>query len=166
MRIMKLLPLVFLLFSVSAYSNSPESITSSSSGEVINGLKARATGGGGSFDGQMDSKSDLDDLVNAAWGNGRLGLHRGHAPIESVLEEFLGITHDEMHIFMEESNLNLAGVCKRLGFEPENLIDTLTNSFEPYIHEAVAKKLISEEEFSAWKEKVREQFRKRVFWEG
>ena len=166
MRITQLLLLLFLVFSVPAYSKSPESITSSSSGDVITGLKAHATSGGGPFDGQMDSKSDLDDLVDTAWGNGRLGLHRGHAPIESVLEEFLGITHDEMHIFMEESDLNLADVCKKLGFDPDNLIETLTNSFEPYIDEAVTKKLISEEESGVWKEKVREQFRKRVFWEG
>ena len=166
MRILQLLPLLFLLFSVPAYSESPELITSVSTGDVITGLKARATGGGGPFDGKIDSKSDLEDLADTAWGNGRLGLHRGHAPIESVLEEFLGITHDEMHIFMEESNLNLAGVCKRLGFEPDKLIDTLTNSFEPYIHEAVTKKLISEEESGVWEEKIQEQFRKRVFWEG
>ena len=166
MKFAQLLLPVLLLISVPACSKSPESITSSSSGEVINELKARATGGGAAFDGQMDRKSDLDDLVSTAWGNGRLGLHRGHAPIESVLEEFLGISHDEMHIFMEESDLNLAGICKRLGFDPENLVDTLTNSFEPYIDEAVSINLISEGESGVWIEKVREQFRRRVYWQG
>lgn len=31
-------------------------------------------------------KSELDDLVETAWGDLSLDLHRGHAPIESVLE--------------------------------------------------------------------------------
>lgn len=149
-----------------ACSVAPEDITSSASGEVLSGVKANATGGGAPFDGKVDNSSDLDDLLETAWGDGQLGLHRGHAPVESVLTQFFGISHDEMHVLMEKSNLNLAGVCERLGFKPENLVETLTNSFEPYLIEAVQNGVIAPAEFEQWKSKIRQQFDKRVHWAG
>ena len=85
-------------------------ITTSSSGEVIMGLTATATGRISPFDGVMDEATDLEDLVTSALGDGSLDLHRGHDEIGNVLEAFLGISHDEMHALMEQENLNLAGV--------------------------------------------------------
>lgn len=147
-------------------AKSPEDITSSASGAVITDMTARATGGGSPFDGRVDSAADLEDLVATARGDGALGLHRGHAPIESVLERFLGIDHDEMHVFMEKANLNLAGVCERLGLDPENLVASLTASFVPYIEAGVANGVIAEDEVDAWTERVRTEFAERVYWEG
>ena len=147
-------------------AQSPEDITSSATGEVIADVTARATGGGAPFDGTVDTASDLDDLVATAWGDGGLGLHRGHAPIESVLEAFLGIDHDEMHVFMEEADLNLAGVCQRLGFDPDDLVETLTLSFVPHLEEGVANGVIGEDEVAGWTERVRAEFERRVRWTG
>ena len=141
-------------------------ITSSASGDVITNLKARGTGGGAPFDGTVNTESDLDDLVATAWGVSRLGLHRGHAPIESVLEAFLGISHDEMHVFMEDEGMNLAEVCQHLGFEPENLVETLTASFVPFLEEGVDNGVISSDEVAMWTEQIRTQFSNRVYWDG
>ena len=67
---------------------------------------------------------------------------------------------------MEEYGLNLAGVCKYLGFESENLVETLTASFVPFIKEGIDNGVITAEEADIWTERVRAEFRKRVHWEG
>lgn len=152
-----------LVLTVASCSTSAADITSSSTGEVILDMTAR---GGSPFDGSVDQKSDLDDLVAAAWGNASLGLHRGHRAIRDVLEAFLGITHSEMHVFMEEQGLNLAGICNHFGFDPENLIETLTASFVPYIEQGVRNGVITDDEIAYWTERVRTEFRNRVYWEG
>ena len=155
-----------LVLVVTWCAKSVADITSSSTGEVIVDMTARAAGGGSPFDGSVDQKSDLDDLVATAWGSGWLGLHRGHRPIRSVLEAFLGITHREMHVFMEEQDMNLASVCKHFGFDPENLVETLTASFVPFIEQGVQNGVITEDEVDYWTERVRTEFRNRVYWEG
>ena len=83
-----------------------------------------------------------------------------------MLEAFLGITHDEMHVFMEEQNMNLADICKHFGFDPENLVETLTASYVPYIEQGVTNGVITDEEAAYWTERVRTEFRNRVYWEG
>lgn len=116
------------------------------------------------FKGAVEQISDLEDLVTTAKGIDGLDLHRGHSPIQSVLEAFLGISHEQMHIYMERDCLNLAGTCEALGMNPEHLIQTLTNSFEPYIDQGVALKLITHEEKLEWIDRVSSAFRSRVFW--
>lgn len=101
-----------------------------------------------------------------AGGIGGLDLHRGHSPIESVLEAFLGISHEQMHIYMEKDGLNLAGTCEALGILPENLIQTLTNSFEPFVDQGVALGLITQSEKLEWLERVKTKFHYRVHWKG
>ena len=155
-----------LVLTVASCSQSAADITSSSTGKVIVELTARAVGGVSPFDGSVDQKSDLDDLVATAWGSGSLGLHRGHAPIRGVLEAYLGITHNEMHVFMEEQGLNLAGVCEHFGFDPENLVETLTASFAPFIEQGVNNGVITNDEAAHWMERIRTEFRNRVYWEG
>ncbi len=157
---------LILVLALVACSKSVANITTSSTGEVIIGMTANGTGSGMPFDGVVDQASDLDDLVATARGDGAEGLHRGHGPVRNVLEEFLGITHDEMHMFMEDEGLNLAGVCERLGFDPENLVESLTVSFAPYIEQGVDNGAISDDEAPLWMEQVREGFRSRVYWEG
>lgn len=149
-----------------ACSRSPEEITSSSNGQIIEGMAARGTGGGVPFDGTVDQESDLEDLLETARGDGALGLHRGHAPIEGVLEAFLGISHADMHVLMEQSALNLAGICERFGFDPDHLVETLVSSFGPFIEEAVENGVITPDEAPTWKERIRAEFRARVYWEG
>ena len=128
-------------------------------------MRARGTGGGSPFDGTVDTPSDLDDLVESAWGVARLGLHRGHAPIEAVLEAFWGIDHDEMHVLMDQG-MNAAAVSEHLGLDPENLVDTLTYSFVPFLEEGVANGVLSSGEVATWQEQIRVQFSNRVYWDG
>ena len=114
----------------------------------------------------MDRISDLEDLVVTASGIGELDLHRGHSPIQTVLEAFLGISHEQMLVYMERDGLNLAGTCEVLGMLPENLIQTLTNSFEPYVNQGVEKGLITQAEKLVWIDRVRSEFHHRVYWTG
>ncbi|MCG8429263.1 MAG: hypothetical protein MI754_18075, partial [Chromatiales bacterium] len=142
-----------------------EEIKSSSSGEVITNVVATAARGS-PFDGNVDEIYDLADLLEAAWGNEDLGLHRGHAPIENVLEAFLGISHKEMHVLMEQEGLNLDGVCQHLGLNTQNLVESLVNSFRPFVEQGVNNGVIGEAEADGWLEQLRTQFSKRVYWKG
>ncbi|MEM7345615.1 MAG: hypothetical protein AAF485_15340 [Chloroflexota bacterium] len=166
MKLLKALLTLLLVALLMSCSNSAEEITTSAAGEIITTIQAQGTGGGGPFDGVVDTESDLDDLVETAWGNGSLGLHRGHAPIEGVLEAYLGISHDEMHVFMEDEGMNLAQVCEHFGFDPENLVETLTASFVPFIEEGVDNGVISSDDVEIWTDRVRTEFSNRVYWEG
>jgi hypothetical protein len=112
----------------------------------------------------MDDPRDLEDLVTSALGDGSLDLHRGHDEIGNVLEAFLGISHDEMHALMEQENLNLAGVCERFGFDPENLLLTLEDSYTPWVSEAVTKGIVSKTDADYWSQEVSEALRVRVYW--
>lgn len=129
-------------------------------------ITARGKGYGVPFKGKVDQISDLEDLVTTANGIGELDLHRGHSPIESVLEEFLGISHEKMHIYMERDGLNLAGTCEVLGILPENLIQTLTNSFVPYVDQGIALGLITQAEKLEWVDRIKTGFHNRVYWKG
>jgi len=135
-------------------------------GEILTNITARGKGYGVPFKGKVDQLSDLDDLVATAGGIGGLDLHRGHSPIESVLEAFLGISHEQMHVYMERDRLNLAGTCEALEISPENLIQTLTNSFEPYVDQGVKLGLITNAEKLEWVDRVKSAFRDRVHWSG
>ena len=83
-----------------------------------------------------------------------------------MLEQFLGISHEQMHIYMERDGLNLAGTCQALGILPENLIQTLSNSFEPFVDQAVALKLITQAQKLEWMDRVKSEFQDRVYWSG
>ena len=148
-------------------SSSPTcGISTTATGTIITNLQANGTGGGSPFDGIVNNASDLDALVETAWGDGDLDLRRGHAPIQSVLEAYLGISHAEMHVMMENCNMNLAAVCAVLGFDPENLVETLTASFVPFIEQGVTNGVLTSDKVADWTEQVRTQFRNRVNWEG
>lgn len=135
-------------------------------GEILANITARGKGYGVPFKGSVDRLSDLEDLVATASGTDELDLHRGHSPIQSVLEAFFGISHEQMHIYMERDGLNLAGTCEVLGILPENLIQTLTNSFEPYVDQGVTLGLITEAQKSEWIRRVKTEFHNRVYWSG
>ena len=135
-------------------------------GEILTNITAKGKGYGVPFKGSVDQLSDLEDLVATASGIDGLDLHRGHSPIQSVLEVFLGISHEQMHVYMERDGLNLAGTCEALGILPDNLIQTLTNSFEPYVDQGVAQGLITQTEKREWIDRVKSEFHNRVHWTG
>ena len=133
---------------------------------ILTNIIAQGYGYGVPFKGAVEQLSDLEDLVTTAAGIGELDLHRGHSPIESVLELFLGISHKQMHVYMENDGLNLAGCCKVLNLSPDHLIQSLTNSFEPYIDQGVSLGVITAKDKLVWISRVKAQFHKRVFWNG
>lgn len=71
-----------------------------------------------------------------------------------------------MHVYMERDGLNLAGTCEVLGIPPKNLIQTLTNSFEPYVDQGLALGLISQAEKLEWVNRIKAAFHDRVYWQG
>jgi len=71
-----------------------------------------------------------------------------------------------MHIYMERDGLNLAGTCEVLGMEPQNLIQTLTNSFEPFVDQGVDRGLITQTEKLEWIYRIKTEFQSRVYWNG
>lgn len=166
----KVLSLTLVLVLIGCGSNggavNTGEITTSASGEVITNLVATATGRVSPFDGEVDSAKDLEDLVQSALGDASLDLHRGHDEINNVLEPFLGISHEQMHVLMEEDNLNLAGICERFGFDPENLLETLKASYAPWIDQATESGLISSSEADIWSEKIADALRVRIYWQG
>ena len=168
--ILKVLSLTLVLVLTGCASNggaiNAEEITTSASGEVITNLVATATGRVSPFDGEVDSVEDLEDLVQSARGDASLDLHRGHDEIKNVLEPFLGISHEQMHVLMEEDNLNLAGICERFGFDPENLLKTLEASYAPWINQATASGLISSSDAENWSDKIADALRLRIYWQG
>lgn len=155
--------------STTAPTSQTDSITESSataSQEIMTDLIATATGRVSPFDGVVDAPKDLEDLVQSALGDSSLDLHRGHDEIKNVLEAYLGISHEEMHVFMEEEKLNLAGVCQRLGLKPENLLKTLEASYAPWVEKAVTSGVISASDADFWSQEIAEALRVRVYWEG
>jgi len=156
-----------LIITGSVSADSHQKTTGSRVGIIITDIKATPSqGGGSSFDGVVDDKSDLDELVNIAWGVAWLGIHRGHGPVQNVLEAFLGINHAEMHVYMEEEKLNLAEMCEALTLDPEKLIESLNLSFKPFVEEGVSNSVITAEEAPDWQQKINDAFRKRVYWKG
>ncbi len=133
--------------------------------DVITDIVADAAGGRSTFDGVVDELEDLDALVVDAWGDGGLGIHRGHAQVENVLEAFLGIDHDEMHEYMD-AGFNLGAIAEELGKDPEALVETLTASYAPFVADGVDNGIITEAEAVEWTSLIRTEFSDRVYWDG
>ena len=67
-------------------------------------------------------------MIQEAYGDAGLGLHRGHQPAHGVLDEVLTISHDEPRVRMEEQGQNLAAVAEDIGVDPQTLHDALVES--------------------------------------
>lgn len=128
---------------------------------------AGGEGGPGGADATTTATStdDLDSLVETALGDAGLGIHRGHQPIETVLDEVLGITHDELHVRMDAGQ-NLAAVATDLGIDPQTLIDALVADFQPVIDQALADGIITEDQAADYTEQLEEAFTERVNYEA
>jgi hypothetical protein len=50
------------------------------------------------------------------------------------------------------------------GFEPENLVQTLTNSFAHFLDEGVSNGVLTQSEVNGWLQQIETQFRNRVNW--
>ncbi len=139
--------------------------TDSSSGRTD--TDNRGAGGPGAVDvSSVTTEDQLVALIQEAYGDASLGLHRGHQPVESTLIEVLGISHDEMHVRMEEQGQNLAAIAEDLGIDPQTLIDALVDSWSPAIDNALAAGSITEAQAGAYHEALVDAFTYRVTWDG
>lgn len=134
---------------------------------------AGAQGGPGGTGGpgatvDVSSVTTVDQLVSLiqdAYGDGGLGLHRGHQPVEDVLDEVLGISHDELHVRMD-SGQNLATVAEDLGIDPQTLIDAMVAKYSPAIDALLADGTITQEQADQYLSDLEDAFEFRVTWDG
>lgn len=125
--------------------------------------------GGGGPDVSVESVSTEDELLvllEEAIGDGSLDLHRGHQPIEGILVEYLGISHDEMHVRMEEQGQNLAAVAEGLDLDPEELIATLTDAWLPAVQNLEQAGTITAQQADFYAQQLEDAFTFRVNWDG
>jgi hypothetical protein len=122
--------------------------------------------GGGADISSAASTADLDALVQAAYGEASLGLHRGHQDVEATLIEVLGITHDEMHVRMEEQGQNLAAIAEDLGVDRQQLVDALVETYFPGVETVLASGGITDAQAEKYRAALEEAFTYRVTWDG
>jgi len=141
------------------------SSTSTSSTAAGNRGGDRGPGGSGVDVNSVSTEADLIAVIQEAYGDGDLGLHRGHQPVEDVLNDVLKISHDELHTRMDKGQ-NLAAVATDLGIDPQTVVDALVESWSPAIDSALAAGAITEDEAAAYRTALEEAFTFRVNWDG
>ncbi|WP_432485424.1 hypothetical protein [Kineococcus esterisolvens] len=150
-------------------TTSGSSTTGSSAAEAASGTAfaaSRGRGPGGGVDvSSVTTEDELIALVQEAYGDGTLDLHRGHQPVQDVLDEVLAISHDELHVRMDAGQ-NLAAVATDLGIDPQTLVDALVESWSPAIDDLLAAGEITEEEAEQYRQALEEAFTFRVEWDG
>ncbi len=149
--------------STSESSDSPEDRDLRSQGDEP------GVGGGPGADVDASSVTTEDQLVTliqAAYGEASLGLHRGHQPVQDVLDEVLTISHDELHVRMEEQGQNLAAVATDLDIDPATLVDALVDSWSPAVDNLLDAGTITEEQAEDYTAALEEAFTFRVTWDG
>ncbi|MGY1823018.1 hypothetical protein [Geodermatophilus sp. SYSU D00079] len=123
-------------------------------------------GGPGGVDvSSVTTEDQLVELVQEAYGDAGLDLHRGHQPVQDVLDEVLTISHDELHVRMDAGQ-NLAAVAEDLGIDPQTLVDALVESWSPAIDDLLAAGTITEDEAEQYRAALEEAFTFRVNWDG
>ena len=143
------------------------STSTTESTDVRGGRPAGGAGGpGGSVDvSSVTTEEELVALVQDAYGDPSLDLHRGHQPVEDVLDEVLGITHEELHVRMEAGQ-GLAEVAEDLGVDPQELIDGMVAKYGVAIDTLLADGTITQEEADQYRADLEEAFTFRVTWDG
>ncbi|SHH07612.1 hypothetical protein [Geodermatophilus nigrescens] len=129
------------------------------------GLPGGGGGPGGIDVSSVDTEAELVELVQEAYGDAGLDLHRGHQPVQDVLDEVLTISHDELHVRMDAGQ-NLAAVAEDLGIDPQELVDALTGSWGTAIDAVLASGEITEDEAERYRAALEEAFSFRVTWDG
>ncbi|RBY90633.1 hypothetical protein [Blastococcus sp. TF02A-26] len=123
-------------------------------------------GGPGAVDvSSVTTEEQLVELIQEAYGDAGLDLHRGHQPVQDVLDEVLTISHDELHVRMDAGQ-NLAAVAEDLGVDPQTLVDALVESWSPAIDTLLAAGTITEDEAEQYRAALEEAFTFRVTWDG
>jgi hypothetical protein len=122
--------------------------------------------GGGVAATSVTTEAQLVELIQEAYGDASLGLHRGHQDVESTLIDVLGISHDEMHVRMESQGQNLAAVATDLGIDPQALIDALVETRSPAIDTLLENRTITQEQADGYLRELEEAYTFRVNWDG
>ena len=123
-------------------------------------------GGGDDIDASAVTTEDqLVALVEEAYGDGGLGLHRGHQGIEEVLNEVLGISHEELHVRMDAGQ-NLSAVAEDLGIDTQTLVDALVAAYSPAIDNMLAAGTLTQDQADAYLQALEDAFTFRVTWDG
>jgi hypothetical protein len=154
-------------------STSTSTTDNASSGSTDSGTTTDDAGNGGPQGGgpggvdvsSVSTEEDLAALVQEAYGDAGLGLHRGHQPVEDVLDEVLTISHDELHVRMEAGQ-NLAAVATDIGVDPQTLVDALVESWSGAVDKVLAAGEITEAEAEQYREALTDAFTFRVTWNG
>lgn len=150
------------------------STTSTQSGSSTNGTTSSGTtsngaapgGGPGGVDvSSVSTEAALIALIQEAYGDASLDRHRGHQPVQDVLNAVLAISHDELHVRMEAGQ-NLAAVATDLGVDPQTLIDALVESWSTAIDNVLAAGEITEAEAEQYRQALETAFTFRVTWDG
>ena len=157
--------------SADALASSGSSTTTTSSSQTAD---TGAAAGNGAMAGgpnavdvsSVSTEEELVALIQEAYGDAGLGLHRGHEPVQDVLTEVLTISHEELHVRMEEQGQNLAAVATDLGIDPQTLIDAMVEAWSPAIDTLLADGTITQEEADAYRAALEEAFTFRVTWDG
>lgn len=133
------------------------------------GPRPGAGGGGGAVvPASIETEAELVDLIggHAACGDGSLDLHRGHLPIEMTLETLLGISHDQMHVYMEDDDMNLAAVADQTGLGADQLADALIDFFTPAVDGLLDAGTITADQASLYRGNLETAVSFRVNWDG
>jgi polyhydroxyalkanoate synthesis regulator phasin len=154
-----------------AAESSTTTSTSTSQSATTTGDTANAAGQGGGGPGGVDvssvtTEAQLIAMIQEAYGDASLDLHRGHQPVQDVLDEVLSISHEELHVRMEEQGQNLATVADDLGVGQQTLIDALVASWRPAIDTLLENGTITQAQADAYLEALKEAFTFRVTWDG
>ncbi|MCZ2850466.1 hypothetical protein [Modestobacter sp. VKM Ac-2978] len=155
----------------STSTTSTESTTSTDSTSETTGFGGGMPGGGqggpgGSVDvSSVTTEEQLVELVQDAYGDPGLDLHRGHQPVEDVLDEVLGISHEELHVRMDAGQ-GLAEVAEDLGVNPQELIDGMVAKYGVAIDTLLADGTITQEEADQYLADLEAAFEFRVTWDG
>ncbi|MGX5655492.1 hypothetical protein ACWKWC_12025 [Geodermatophilus nigrescens] len=156
--------------SASADSSTTDSSTDSSTETSTDtggpgGGMGQGGGPGGIDVSSVTTEDQLVELIQEAYGEAGLGLHRGHQPVEDVLDEVLTISHDELHVRMDAGQ-NLAAVAEDLGIDPQTLVDALVAKYSPAIDTLLADGTITQDEADQYLAALEDAFSFRVTWDG
>lgn len=150
-------------------SSSPTSAASAATGTGTSTEAAAPARGGGPGGGvEVDSvttEAQLIELVQDSYGDASLDRHRGHRPVEDVLDAVLKISHAELHTRMEAGQ-NLAAVATDLGIDPQTLLDALVASRTAAVDNVLASGAISEAEAEQYRQALEDAFSFRINWNG
>ncbi|MCZ2828868.1 hypothetical protein O2W14_08500 [Modestobacter sp. VKM Ac-2986] len=154
--------------SAASSSSAADSATATTeTSEFGGGRPGGGTGGpGGSVDvSSVTTEEELVALVQDAYGDPALDLHRGHQPVEDVLDAVLGITHEELHVRMDAGQ-GLAEVAEDLGIDPQELIDGMVAEYGVAIDTLLADGTLTQDEADQYRADLEEAFTFRVTWDG